>query len=127
MADIRAVADIAERGLPAWKEATGYHRRSLAENAIYRFKQWFGDRLASRQLETQDNGRACADRRPEHDDRPGHAGYGFSRTMKSWIGIPGVLMPIGGVKEVSLEVSGQGRFEPPFPAPDGDRDVAKGR
>ena len=28
-------------------------RRSLAENAMYRFKQLFGDRLASRQFETQ--------------------------------------------------------------------------
>lgn len=49
----RALADIAERGMPAWQEATGYHRRSLAENAIYRFKQIFGDRLASRLFETQ--------------------------------------------------------------------------
>jgi hypothetical protein len=49
----RALADIAERGLAEWKEATGYHRRSLAENAIYRFKQIFGDRLASRLFETQ--------------------------------------------------------------------------
>ena len=49
----RALADIAERGLPGWKAAAGYHRRSLAENAIYRFKQIFGDRLASRIFETQ--------------------------------------------------------------------------
>ena len=49
----RALADIAEQGLPGWKESTGYHRRSLAENAFYRFKQIFGDRLASRLFETQ--------------------------------------------------------------------------
>ncbi len=42
----RALAGIAERGLPGWEAAAGYHRRSLAENAIYRFKQIFGDRLA---------------------------------------------------------------------------------
>jgi len=49
----QALAIIAEHGLPAWKQAVGYHRRSLAENAMYRFKQLFGDRLASRLFETQ--------------------------------------------------------------------------
>lgn len=49
----RALAAIAEQGLAAWKDATGYHHRSLAENAIYRLKQLFGDRLACRQFETQ--------------------------------------------------------------------------
>jgi hypothetical protein len=49
----QALAAIAAQGLPAWKRAVGYHRRSLAENAMYRFKQLFGDRLASRLFETQ--------------------------------------------------------------------------
>lgn len=49
----QALADIAKRGLSGWKHATGYHRRSLAENAFYRFKQLFGDRLASRIFERQ--------------------------------------------------------------------------
>jgi hypothetical protein len=49
----RALADIAEQGLAGWKTATSYHRRSLAENAIYRFKQIFGDRLTARRFETQ--------------------------------------------------------------------------
>jgi hypothetical protein len=49
----QALAAIAEQGLAAWKRATGYHHRSLAENAMYRFKQLFGDRLACRQFETQ--------------------------------------------------------------------------
>lgn len=49
----QALAAIAEQGLAAWKQARGYHRRSIAENARYRFKQLFGDRLASRQFETQ--------------------------------------------------------------------------
>jgi hypothetical protein len=49
----QALAAIAAQGLPAWKQAVGYHRRSLAENAMYRFKQLLGDRLASRLFETQ--------------------------------------------------------------------------
>jgi hypothetical protein len=49
----QALADIAAQGLSAWKRARGYHHRSLAENAMYRFKQLFGDRLASRRFETQ--------------------------------------------------------------------------
>jgi hypothetical protein len=49
----QALAAIAAQGLPAWKRAVGYHRRSLAENAMCRFKQLSGDRLASRLFETQ--------------------------------------------------------------------------
>ena len=49
----QALAAIAADGLPAWKQAVGYHRRSIAENAMYRFKQLFGDHLASRLFETQ--------------------------------------------------------------------------
>ncbi len=49
----QALAAIAADGLPAWKQAVGYHRRSLAENAMYRFKQLFGGCLASRLFETQ--------------------------------------------------------------------------
>lgn len=49
----QALAAIAAQGLSAWKRAVGYHRRSLAENASYRLKQLFGDRLASRRFETQ--------------------------------------------------------------------------
>jgi hypothetical protein len=48
----QALAAIAAQGLPAWKQAVGYHRR-IAETAMYRFKQLFGDRLASRLFETQ--------------------------------------------------------------------------
>lgn len=36
-----------------WKKLRGYHRRSLAETAMFRFKQLFGSKLASRKLETQ--------------------------------------------------------------------------
>ena len=49
----QALADIATHGLSAWKRARGYHHRSLAENAIYRFKPLFGDRLVSRRFDTQ--------------------------------------------------------------------------
>jgi hypothetical protein len=49
----QALAAIAAQGLPAWKQAVGDHRRSIAENAMYRFKPLFGDRLASRLFETQ--------------------------------------------------------------------------
>jgi Transposase DDE domain. len=36
-----------------WKQEVGYHRRSLAENAMYRIKTIFGDRLSSRNLDAQ--------------------------------------------------------------------------
>ena len=44
---------IEEKGLATWKKESGYHRRSIAENAMYRIKQLFDDALASRQFETQ--------------------------------------------------------------------------
>jgi hypothetical protein len=39
--------------MAAWKEESGYHQRSIAENTMYRLKQLFGDSLASRLFETQ--------------------------------------------------------------------------
>jgi hypothetical protein len=48
-----AITSIAEQGMKNWKKSTGYHQRSLAENAMYRLKQLFGDRLAARIFETQ--------------------------------------------------------------------------
>lgn len=48
-----ALKEIKEIGMEAWKKKTGYHSRSIAENAMYRLKQLFGDRLASRIFETQ--------------------------------------------------------------------------
>ena len=44
---------IEAKGLADWKKESGYHQRSLAENAMYRLKQLFGDHLASRLFETQ--------------------------------------------------------------------------
>lgn len=40
-------------GLEKWKDKIGYHRRSLVENAFYRWKTIFGDHLKSRKEETQ--------------------------------------------------------------------------
>ena len=48
----QAVVVITEKGWAEWKKGVGYHRRSLAENGIYRLKQLFGERLASRLFET---------------------------------------------------------------------------
>lgn len=40
-------------GKKRWKREVGYYRRSLAENAIYRVKAIFGDRLSARDLDAQ--------------------------------------------------------------------------
>ncbi|MFN3422591.1 MAG: IS5 family transposase, partial [Armatimonadota bacterium] len=40
-------------GRRAWKEHSGYHRRSLAEVAVFRLKTIFGPSLSARLLETQ--------------------------------------------------------------------------
>lgn len=42
-----------EVGSSAWKEESGYHRRSLAETAMFRFKTIFGDRLTAREEQRQ--------------------------------------------------------------------------
>ena len=46
------LAAIAERGRDGWKGDSGYHRRSVAENMMYRLKQ-LGERLFSRTFERQ--------------------------------------------------------------------------
>lgn len=40
-------------GRQKWKEESGYHRRSLAETAMFRFKSIFGDKLRARVFESQ--------------------------------------------------------------------------
>jgi IS5 family transposase len=40
-------------GRKQWKRESGYHRRSLAETQVFRFKTIFGDRLQSRKIENQ--------------------------------------------------------------------------
>jgi len=44
---------IKKDGRKKWKEKTGYHRRSLAETAMFRFKTIMGPELYSRKLEKQ--------------------------------------------------------------------------
>jgi len=42
-----------EEGRKIWKKLAGYHRRSLAETAMYRFKTIFGEKLKTRKLKNQ--------------------------------------------------------------------------
>lgn len=42
-------------GRAKWKREVGYHRRSIAETTMYRFKQAFGGRVSSRKMEQQTN------------------------------------------------------------------------
>lgn len=48
-----AVAACRKSGRKAWKEEVGYHRRSLAETAVYRFKQLIGACLSARRPDNQ--------------------------------------------------------------------------
>ncbi|MEX3592596.1 MAG: IS5 family transposase [Burkholderia sp.] len=48
-----AVDAITRDGRREWKQESGYHRRSLAENAMYRFKTLTGDYLWARHIDAQ--------------------------------------------------------------------------
>lgn len=48
-----AVSQVHYNGAKEWKEKTNYHRRSLAETAMYRFKQLFGGSVVSRNMSNQ--------------------------------------------------------------------------
>jgi hypothetical protein len=48
-----ALRFIRVHGRQHWKEESGYHQRSLAETAVFRFKTIFGDHLSTRLLATQ--------------------------------------------------------------------------
>lgn len=48
-----AVSACRKDGWAAWKLQAGYHRRSLAETAVYRFKQLIGSRLSFRRPDNQ--------------------------------------------------------------------------
>jgi hypothetical protein len=50
--NLRAVR---KRGRKRWKEESNYHRRSLAETAVFRFKTIFTEKLRSRKIENQFN------------------------------------------------------------------------
>lgn len=47
------VRGIRKLGRSTWKKRVKYHRRSIAETAMYRFKTLLGDRLQSRKFENQ--------------------------------------------------------------------------
>lgn len=49
-----AVEHIAQSDKQDWKDKSGYHRRSLVENLMYRFKTLTGDRLWARDVDVQD-------------------------------------------------------------------------
>jgi len=42
-----------EHGNPRWKQASGYHRRSLTETATFRIKTLFGDKLNNHRFDTR--------------------------------------------------------------------------
>jgi hypothetical protein len=44
---------IRQVGRKRWKQESGYHRRSLAETTMFRFKSIFGERLSSRDFDNQ--------------------------------------------------------------------------
>lgn len=48
-----AIREIRRVGRQEWKKDVGYHRRSLAETAMYRLKSCFGQLLKNRKLENQ--------------------------------------------------------------------------
>ncbi|WP_270670643.1 IS5 family transposase, partial [Aeromonas sp. QDB04] len=48
-----AVLVMRKEGLPHWKKASGYHRRSLAETAMCRFKQLLTGKLSLRKYNNQ--------------------------------------------------------------------------
>jgi hypothetical protein len=47
------IRQIRRDGLKAWKKSIGYHRRSLGETAMHRFKKCFGEGLKNRKLPNQ--------------------------------------------------------------------------
>jgi hypothetical protein len=49
----QAIREIRKKGRKRWKQEIGYHRRSLAETAMYRIKNPFGEKLKNRILRNQ--------------------------------------------------------------------------
>lgn len=49
----QAVAACRKESRAEWKKAVGYHRRSIAENAMYRYKQLIGETLSARKPSNQ--------------------------------------------------------------------------
>lgn len=64
---------IRRQGRAQWKRVSGYHRRSLAETAVFRLKTIFGPQLSARRLDTQSaqfDVRCCALNRMTHLGMP---------------------------------------------------------
>ena len=54
--EMRTCATFANTDVPAWKNDSGYHGRSLAETAMFRYNPTiFGGQLSTRLIETQTN------------------------------------------------------------------------
>ena len=49
------IREIKKMGRKKWKEKHKYHRRSISETAMYRFKALFGNKLSSREFIRQAN------------------------------------------------------------------------
>ncbi|MFZ2513796.1 MAG: IS5 family transposase [Candidatus Saccharimonadales bacterium] len=49
----KAVLYAEQHGITAWKHDSGYHKRSLSETAMYRFKTIFGQNITARTLRRQ--------------------------------------------------------------------------
>jgi hypothetical protein len=49
----KALRYIREHGRKKWKRVHGYHKRSIAETTMFRFKTILGDKLQSRSIENQ--------------------------------------------------------------------------
>jgi DDE family transposase len=49
----KAIRQVRKWGRKQWKKKTGYHRRSIAESAIFRLKTIFGPKLLSREMQQQ--------------------------------------------------------------------------
>lgn len=47
------LTEIDKKGRKKWKQESGYHRRSLSETAMFRFKTIFGPELLTRKLKSQ--------------------------------------------------------------------------
>ena len=49
-----AIEHISQSSRPGWEKQSGYSRRSLVENLMYRFKTLTGDKLWARNVKVQD-------------------------------------------------------------------------
>lgn len=50
---IERIKELGEEGRAQWKKEVGYHRRSLVETGMFRYKTILGDRLSARKEKTQ--------------------------------------------------------------------------